>query len=202
MPRGELCTLVSRLLRLNAMRTRLIVHLPNVISLARLLLVPFAIAMIVHSHWRDALVVFAVAGVSDAIDGFIAQRFELRSALGAYLDPLADKALLVSIYVTLALVSAIPALVALLVVARDAMIVAAVVRAWLADRRFVVQPLYISKLNTAAQIGVAALVLAAKAFGWNAQGWITVGLALVVSLTGASAVAYLIQWSRRSPPLP
>ncbi len=184
------------------MRTRLIVHLPNVISLARLLLVPFAIAMIVHSHWRDALVVFAVAGVSDAIDGFIAQRFELRSALGAYLDPLADKALLVSIYVTLALVSAIPALVALLVVARDAMIVAAVVRAWLADRRFVVQPLYISKLNTAAQIGVAALVLAAKAFGWNAQGWITVGLALVVSLTGASAVAYLIQWSRRSPPLP
>jgi cardiolipin synthase len=180
------------------MRARLITHLPNLISLARLLLVPVAIVMIVHSHWRAALVVFAIAGISDAIDGFIARRFDLRSVLGAYLDPLADKALLVSIYVTLALARVIPAPIAVLVVARDAIIVGAAIQAWLADRRFIVQPLYISKLNTAAQIGVAALVLAAKAFRWSGQGWIDAGLGLVVLLTGASAAAYLIQWSRRS----
>jgi cardiolipin synthase len=184
------------------MRVHFVAQIPNLISLARLVLVPVAIVMIGNAHWRGAFVVFLIAGVSDAVDGFIAQRFNLRSVLGSYLDPLADKALLVSIYVMLALTSVIPLAIAVLVVARDAMIVGAVILARLEDRRFVVRPLFISKLNTAMQIVVAALILAAKAFGWNAGGWIAVGLGLVVVFTCASAAAYLVQWSRQESRAP
>jgi cardiolipin synthase len=175
--------------------SKLIANLPNVISLARLLLVPFAIVMIAHGRWRSAFVVFVVAGISDALDGFLAQRFDLRSELGSYLDPLADKALLVSIYVMLALAAVIPAEIAGLVVARDVMIVGAVLVAWMKDWPVAIQPLFVSKLNTAAQIGVAAFVLAAKAFDWPVALLIDAGLALVAVLTVASAAAYLLQWS-------
>src|SRR5579871_1992957 len=83
---------------------KLFASLPNLITLARLLLAPLAVLMIVSQRYLFAFVIFVSAGVSDAVDGFIAKRFNLRTELGAYLDPLADKALLVSIYVTLAAV--------------------------------------------------------------------------------------------------
>ena len=86
------------------------------------------IVMIVQGRWGAAFTFFVVAGVSDGIDGFIARRFDMRSELGSYIDPLADKALLVSIYVTLAIVGVLPGWLAIVVVSRDAMIVAAVAR--------------------------------------------------------------------------
>ncbi len=78
------------------------INLPNFITIGRLLLVPFLIVMITQGRWLAAVICFVVAGVSDAVDGYIAKRFSLRTELGAYIDPLADKALLMSIYVTLA----------------------------------------------------------------------------------------------------
>ncbi|MBX9876204.1 MAG: CDP-alcohol phosphatidyltransferase family protein, partial [Beijerinckiaceae bacterium] len=77
--------------------------LPNLITVARLLMVPLAIMMILDGRWMPAFLVFALAGLSDAVDGYLARRFAMASDLGAYLDPIADKALIVSIYVTLAL---------------------------------------------------------------------------------------------------
>ncbi len=74
--------------------------LPNLITIGRLIIVPLVIMMIGQAQWSMAFILFVVAGVSDAIDGFIAKRFDMRSEFGAYMDPLADKALLVSIYVT------------------------------------------------------------------------------------------------------
>ena len=79
--------------------------LPNLITLARLGLVPIIIAMISAGRWKEACLIFIVAGVSDAVDGWMAKTFNLRTELGAYLDPVADKALLVSIYVALAVVA-------------------------------------------------------------------------------------------------
>ena len=100
--------------------------LPNLITLGRLVLVPVAIEMIASQAWTGAFVVFVAAGLSDAIDGFLARRLALRSELGALLDPLADKVLLVSIYVALAVAEVVPAALTILVVSRDVMIVGAV----------------------------------------------------------------------------
>ena len=106
-----------------------------------------------------AFIVFVIAGVSDAIDGFLAKRFDMATELGAYLDPLADKALLVSIYVTLAMLGKMPAWLTIVVVSRDIMIVGAIVLSWVLGKPVTIRPLRVSKLNTAAQIVLAALVL-------------------------------------------
>ena len=103
-------------------KSRLFASLPNLITLGRLVLVPVAIGMIAEQSWLNALFVFLLAGVSDGIDGFLARTYDLHSELGAYLDALADKALLISIYVALAVVGVAPALIAIVVVSRDLMI--------------------------------------------------------------------------------
>ncbi|SFK18358.1 CDP-alcohol phosphatidyltransferase family protein [Methylocapsa palsarum] len=170
--------------------------LPNLISLARLVLVPAIISMISAQRWKEASVVFVVAGVSDALDGWIARSFNLRSELGAYLDPLADKALIVSIYVTLAIVGVLPATIAIIVVARDAMIVGAFMISWFLDKPVEVRPLLISKLNTLVQLTCAALVLGAKAFDVATGAWLGPLIYLVAALSLASLGAYFNGWIR------
>src|SRR5947209_2644862 len=101
-------------------------NVPNLITLARMVMAPMAVWMIVADRFMPAFLIFILAGVSDAVDGFIARRFGLRSELGAYIDPLADKALLISIYVALAVYSVLPAWLAIMVVSRDVMIMLAV----------------------------------------------------------------------------
>ncbi len=170
--------------------------LPNLISLGRLMLVPAIISLIVAGRWKEACVVFVIAGVSDALDGWIAKTFNLRTELGAYLDPLADKALIVSIYVTLAIVGAIPATIAIIVVSRDLMIVAAFMVSWLLATPLEVKPLLISKLNTLVQILFAALALSVEAFGVHKGAWFGILLYVVAGLALASLGAYLAQWIR------
>ena len=100
---------------------------PNIITLFRILLVPTVVWASGVGETQLAFWLFLTAGVSDALDGFIAKRFGMQTELGAYLDPVADKALLVSIYVALAVMELIPRWVAIAVVSRDVMIVGAVV---------------------------------------------------------------------------
>lgn len=175
-------------------KSGLIVHLPNLITLGRLVLVPAIIVAIVQSRWSAAFAIFLIAGVSDAIDGFLAKRLDLRTELGAHLDPLADKALIVSIYVALVVRDVLPPWITILVVSRDAMIVGAIMISWLMARPVAIRPLSISKLNTAAQIAFAAYVLAAKAFGWPLDDLFRAAMWGVAALTAASAVAYLLLW--------
>lgn len=170
--------------------------IPNLITIGRLIIVPLVVVMILDGNWLMAFLLFALAGISDAVDGFIAKRFDMASELGAYLDPLADKALIVSIYVTLAFVGAVPVWLVALVVARDLMIVAAVLLSQMLAKPVTVKPLVVSKLNTAAQIGLAALMLGTRAFGVDAGMAIAVGLALIALLTLASMAAYLALWLR------
>ncbi len=170
--------------------------IPNLITIGRLIIVPLVIVMIVQGRWPGAFILFVVAGVSDAIDGFLARRLDMRSEFGAYIDPLADKALLVSIYVTLAVIGVLPGWLAIVVVSRDVMIVAAVLLSWIMDRPVEIKPLWISKVNTAAQIGFAALVLSTKAFGVDPAGLDDVAMWIVAALTVASAGAYLAGWLR------
>ena len=173
----------------------ILASLPNLISLGRLVLVPIIVTLIVQPEWGLAFALFVVAGVSDAVDGWLAKRFDLRTELGSYLDPLADKALLVSIYVSLAIVGVLPSAIAILVVSRDVMIVGAVMVSWVLDKPVAIRPLLVSKLNTLAQIAFASAVLAAKAFSLPLGLWFTISLYVVAALTLASA-AYLTQWIR------
>jgi cardiolipin synthase len=176
--------------------SRLFASLPNLITLGRLVLVPLTIVMIADQSWMSALIAFLLAGVSDGIDGFLARTYHLQSELGAYLDALADKALLISIYVALAVVGVVPASIAIIVVSRDIMIMGAVVVSWVMHRPVEIKPLLISKLNTTAQIAFAGLVLAAKAFGWSLGMWFGFAVVIVAALTVVSGAAYLAQWYR------
>ena len=142
--------------------------IPNLITLGRILLVPVVVWAITSGEMRIAFLLFLAAGISDAVDGFLAKRFHMTSELGAYLDPLADKALIVSIYVSLGIAGALPIFLVILVVSRDIMIISAFLLAWLVDKPMPVRPLLVSKANTVAQICLAALVLAEQAFGFDA----------------------------------
>jgi cardiolipin synthase (CMP-forming) len=168
--------------------------LPNLISLARLIMVPLVIVAILQERWVIAFLLFVTAGISDAIDGYIARKFNLRSALGAFIDPLADKALLISIFVTLAIIRDIPFWLAVIVVFRDLVIMAVIAISWLMHKPVTIEPLMISKVNTAAQITFAALVLSTKAFGIELIRLDDVVMIIMACLTGASAVAYLAVW--------
>src|SRR6187431_2003922 len=119
--------------------------IPNLITLGRILLVPVLVWAIISGEMRLAFALFLAAGISDAVDGFLAKRFNMASELGAYLDPLADKTLIVSIYVTLGIAGKIPLWLVILVVSRDIMIVSAVILSWLIDKPVAVKPLMVSK---------------------------------------------------------
>ncbi len=135
-------------------------NIPNLLTLLRILLVPIVVWAIAQKQMEIALAAFVVAGVTDAVDGYIAKHFNQQTELGAYLDPLADKALIVSIYVSLAISASFRHGWRSSWSPRDIMIVGAVVLATLMEKPLTIQPLMVSKANTAAQIIFAALVLA------------------------------------------
>jgi cardiolipin synthase len=172
------------------------VSIPNLITLARILLVPVVIWAITSGEMRIAFLLFLAAGISDAVDGFLAKRFGMATELGAYLDPLADKAMIVSIYVALGIAEAIPRWLVILVVSRDIMIVGAVMLSWLVDKPVALKPLMISKLNTVAQIVLALVVLGALGFDFDADVAVVTLTALVAALTLVSIAFYVAEWVR------
>jgi cardiolipin synthase len=158
--------------------------------------VPVVVWAIASGEMLIAFVVFVVAGISDAVDGFLAKRFDMTTEIGAYLDPLADKALLVSIYVALGITGNVPRWLVILVVSRDLMIIGAVILSWLVSKPINIRPLAVSKLNTAAQIVFAGLVLGSLGLDFN-PGWaMPAMMTLVAVLTLLSVGAYLREWVR------
>ena len=173
-----------------------IANIPNIITLGRIILVPIVVWAIASNQMEIAFAVFVIAGVSDAVDGFLAKRFNMTSELGALLDPLADKALLVSIYIALGIWGAIPRWIVILVVSRDIMIVSAVIVSWLFDKPVQMKPLMVSKLNTVAQVAFAALVLGSLGFGFQLSPYDFILMALVTVFTLVSVSLYLVEWIR------
>jgi cardiolipin synthase len=170
--------------------------IPNVITLARILTVPLIVWAITSGEMRAAFFLFLAAGVSDAVDGFLAKRFNMTSELGAYLDPLADKALIVSIYVSLGIADLIPRWLVILVVSRDIMIIGAVILSTLLGTPMAMKPLLVSKLNTVAQIVCACLVLASLGFSFNPGVASQLAMGLVAILTLLSIGFYVAEWVR------
>ena len=169
--------------------------LPNVISFARLCAVPAAIYLVLIASWNAAFLLFAAAGISDAIDGWLARR-QGGTALGAALDPLADKALMVGMYVTLAAIGQLPIWLAILVVFRDVMIVGGLLLLWMYSHRVPIEPLPISKVNTALQIGLVGFVLGLNAAGLAWPLLRTSAIWLVAISTTGSFAAYVRQTVR------
>jgi cardiolipin synthase len=176
----------------------LITALPNLISLARLLAVPLAVWLILTDRYGIAFWVFVAAGVSDAIDGFIAKHFGARTVLGGYLDPLADKALLVSVYVTLGYRGQIENWLVILVVFRDVLIIGGAILYQTMTQSLKMQPLFISKINTAAQIALVAILLGKLGLGVVNDYGLTAALVYIVAAsTLLSGGAYIAIWGWR-----
>lgn len=172
-------------------------NLPNLITLTRIASVPFVVWLIVDGHLMWAFWVFVAAGLSDALDGFIAKRFNMETELGKYLDPLADKALLVSIYVALGVEGYIVSWLVILVVFRDLIIVGGALLFETMTHSLTMQPLMVSKVNTATQIVFAAAVMANVGYGIELDGGMDILVLATAATTIASGVAYAIVWIRR-----
>ena len=170
--------------------------IPNFITIGRLILVPLIMWLIVADKPTTAFWFFVAAGISDAVDGFLARQFNMRSDLGTYLDPLADKALLVSIYIVFAVLAEIPVWLAMVVVSRDLLIVGGVVLAWMLGRPVAMHPRTVSKVNTVAQIVLAAVVLGDLAFPPDFAEVRAILVYVVAALTITSTAVYLVDWVR------
>lgn len=168
--------------------------LPNLITITRIFLVPAIVWLLFAEAYLPAFVLFLLAGLSDALDGFLAKHFDWRSELGAYLDPLADKVLLVAIYVVLGIFEHLPLWLVIMVVSRDVAIVGAVLLSWLLDMPVEMQPHVVSKANTVMQIVLVVLVLGGLAFGDVPDSLVDVAIAIVGLLTAASLAVYLRDW--------
>ncbi len=177
-------------------------NLPNLLSLLRMGLVPLFIIALLRGEPLRALLIFVAAGISDALDGFLARVLDQRSLLGAYLDPIADKLLLTTAYIGLTVIELpgghvpIPVWVTVLVLARDVLIVVVALALALALQATEFPPTVLSKLNTLCQIAAVILVLLSGATQW-ADAAARFGLYLVAALTVASGVDYIVRASRR-----
>lgn len=173
--------------------------IPNLITVLRILLVLPTGWVLLRQDFALALVLFLVAGVSDGLDGFLAKHYGWTSRLGALLDPLADKALLVTCYAVLAWIELLPPWLLVLVVTRDVVIVAGAVVYNYRIRRLEAEPTLISKLNTVLQIALVLLVIVQQlAPDWVPAGWIQLLIYAVTASVVWSGLDYVVTWGRRA----
>jgi cardiolipin synthase len=178
-------------------RRTLVVILPTALTLARLCAVPLTIWLILTGAFATAFWIFVAAGVTDALDGALARWFDARTTIGGYLDPIADKALLVSVYIALAAQGLVPVWLTILVVFRDLLIVGGVLLAHFLGQPMPMTPLAISRLNTVAQIVLAGLVLAMAGMDIAGSGIEAMMVWLAAATTAISGAAYTVKWVRR-----
>ena len=170
--------------------------IPNFITSLRILLVPPFLWLLVQERYGAALLLFVVAGVSDALDGFLAKYYGWTSELGGLLDPIADKLLLIVALLVLAWLHELPSWLVALAILRDALIVAGAIGYHLLVERFQGRPLLISKLNTLLQLVLVFAVIVNYGV-FALPSWLLTGLIYLTALTTAwSGVAYVWQWGR------
>ena len=175
--------------------------IPNIITLARILLTPLFIIFLIQGRYQKALIIFLLAGLTDLADGLIARHWQQRSLLGMYLDPLADKLLMSASFITLAIAKLIPSWLTVMVISRDLVLVVGVVVLRLADYTLYIRPSILGKLTTLVQLITVLLVLIGKispvpAVVLTSCFWLT-GI-----LTVASGVHYLVRGLTRMDPGP
>ena len=165
-------------------------HLPNLLSGLRLMLAPFAAWAVLNDHDTAALAAFAAAGFSDLLDGAIARRFGFTSRFGAWLDPIADKLLMLFCLIALLRVGAAPVWLVVLVLARDLLVVGGTGLAWSLSLRLSMAPLAIGKITTAVEIAYIGAVLLLLAFDQTAPMLMLGAAIVVVAFVTLSVLAY------------
>ena len=175
-------------------------YLPNAITLVRLGLVPVFIVVLKAQDYTVALLVFAVAGLSDGLDGFIAKRFNLVTRLGAILDPLADKVLLVSAYIMLTILGHLPFWLVLTVGFRDLLIVGGYLVYTSLIGSVVMRPTYLSKFNTFLQITLVVAILVQQAMALPLALLVQILIYGVFITTVSSGVHYVWIWGVKREP--
>jgi cardiolipin synthase len=169
--------------------------LPNFITLLRLAMLPFFLVAIYNGSFRLALGLFVAAGVSDGIDGYLARRFDMSSALGAYLDPIADKLMMMSSYVFLSISSypglyKIPFWVVMLVVSRDVLLLTVALLLILTGSKQRFPPTWAGKVTTVTMIVNVLIVLCANIWSWP-EPPVLIGFGAVASVTIFSGFHYV-----------
>lgn len=169
--------------------------IPNLLTISRILLTPGFVMAYIDQRFDVAWALFAVAGFTDALDGFLARVLKQRSRLGAMLDPLADKCLLVASFICLAMQGWLPNWLTVLVVSRDAIILGglALLHFWGVDIKSRIKPIWSSKATTTAQIGLVLFVMIQKTFVLSyplIESWF---VALTAALTVVSGVHYVLK---------
>lgn len=173
-------------------------QLPNVISVLRILLVVPVVWSLLHSNYLAALILFLIAGLSDGLDGYLARRYQWITRLGGFLDPLGDKLLIVSSYLTLGWIGVLPLWLVSAVIIRDGIIVAGTLAyRWLIDD-VEAEPILISKINTALQLLLVVLVILSLAQLNDVHLLIRAMMYLVFVTTVMSGVSYMVLWGYRA----
>jgi len=167
---------------------------PNLLTLLRLAFVPFAVIAVLDGHYGWALAIFVVAGISDGLDGLLARLLEQQTTLGQYLDPIADKLLLSTMFLVLFATHKIPLTVTVLVFSRDILIVIICSLLYASGAMKTFRPSLLGKANTVAQILTVLLVLLHEI---NGNFWIAkarqLGFNVTVALTVLSGVHYVVR---------
>lgn len=174
----------------------LILTWPNLITLLRIFAVPVIIWLILSDYMVYAFWLTIIAGLSDVLDGFLARISHTSTVFGSYLDPIADKCLLVSLYLTLGFNSCIADWLVILIVFRDLLIISGVSFLLLMHKKLNLVPLQISKINTFVQLLCIVWVLGDMAFGFNMSWVLTIFSVAIAVTTVLSAIGYVVLWLR------
>lgn len=168
----------------------LLKHIPNLLTWLRLASAPVVALLLIGGNDRAALGIFAFAGLSDAADGFLAKRFGFATRFGLYLDPAADKLLMLASFLTLTVMGVAPLWLTAVIVARDLAIVVGVVLAIVLEWPVRIAPIFVGKVSTALQIGYVALALIALAAGLDWSRWLNAMALTTVAATLCSWLGY------------
>jgi cardiolipin synthase len=175
-------------------------NLPNSLTVLRILLIPFFIGLLIYGLYGWALVTLVVAGVTDVLDGVIARMANQRTRLGAYLDPLADKLLLTSAFLTLAILHLVPGWVAIIVLSRDLIIVVGTLLLYITGSSIEVVPTALGKGTTLAQLSYIVLALVLIYLQQDVQPLLPL-LVIMLVLTVSSGLQYVYRGIRAYHPI-
>ena len=167
-------------------------NIPNLITLLRIILVPVIVILLIQGSYYKALIVFVIAGLSDALDGSLARILKQQTVLGAYLDPIADKALLISSFVTLSILHIIPSWLAVIVISRDFIILLGISVLSMMSITVEIKPAFVSKVTTALQLISILLALSIKCLPYDLNGmWLLILYWVTALFTILSGLHYI-----------
>ena len=172
-------------------------NIPNLLTLFRILLVPIFVILLIYGQTFYAFLTFIVAGVTDALDGFIARVFNQKTVLGAYLDPIADKLLLVTSYIVLAIIDIIPPWLAVLVISRDIFILIGVAVLFINHKSIEIRPTLLGKVSTFMQLTTVVIALSVAQPLLALQPFLIGSIYLAAALTLLSGFHYTFLWVRQ-----